>query len=137
MVYQPDKCFEHHMMLKTELENFKKEFDDLTKSCRDMHCFFFGGINQADGHISFVDKVNSLYEAQRNTQKFYNTFLSVFGGLIITGLVSLGIGIHTLSDTSTTLADVVEFTQNIRQEQIEIRLEMAKLKAKTENHETY
>ena len=136
MAEQPDKCFEHHMMLKKELENFKKEFDDLTKSCRDMHCFFFGGVNQLDGHISFVDKVNSLYESQQNTRRFYNTFLSIFGGLIVTGLVSLGIGIHTLSVTSTTLSDVIENTRKIRQEQIEIRLEVAELKAK-EKHETY
>lgn len=101
-----------------------------------MHCFFFGGISQSDGHISFVDKVNSLYEAQQNTRKFYNTFLSIFGGLIVTGLVSLGIGIHTLSVTSTTLSDVIANTQKIRQEQIEIKLEVAQLKAK-ENHETY
>ena len=137
MTVQPDKCFEHHMMLKAELENFKKEFDDLTQSCRDMHCFFFGGINQSDGHISFVDKVNSLYEAQKNTRKFYNTFLSIFGGLIVTGLISLGIGIHTLSATSTTLAGVIENTQKIRQEQIEIRLEVAELKAKAVQNETY
>ena len=136
MPEQPDKCFEHHMMLKAELENFKKEFDDLTKSCRDMHCFFFGGITQSDGHISFVDKVNGLYEAQQNTRKFYSTFLSIFGGLIVTGLVSLGIGIHTLSVTSSTLEDVMANTRQIRQEQLEIKLEVAQLKAK-ENHETY
>ena len=124
------------MMLKAELENFKKEFDDLTRSCRDMHCFFFGGITQSDGHISFVDKVNSLYDYQQNTRKFYNTFLSIFGGLIVTGLISLGIGIHTLSVTSSTLEDVMANTSQIRQEQMEIRLEVAQLKAKEKN-ETY
>ena len=38
MPEQPDKCFEHHMLLKRELEDFKKEFDALTKNCKDMHC---------------------------------------------------------------------------------------------------
>lgn len=137
MVEQPDKCYEHHLMLKSELENFKKEFDDLTRSCRDMHCFFFGGINQSDGHISFVDKVNSLYESQQNTRRFYNTFLSIFGGLLVTGLVSLGMGIHTLSVTSDTIADIMDKTQRISQEQMQIKLEVAALKAKAVQNETY
>ncbi len=137
MVEQPYKCYEHHLMLKSELESFKKEFDDLTRNCRDMHCFFFGGINQSDGHISFVDKVNSLYESQQNTRRFYNTFLSIFGGLLVTGLVSLGMGIHTLSVTSDTIADIMDKTQRISQEQMQIKLEVAALKAKAVQNETY
>ena len=61
MPEQPDKCFEHHMLLKRELEDFKKEFDALTKNCKDMHCFFFGGISQLEGHIYFVDKANTQF----------------------------------------------------------------------------
>ena len=36
MPEQPDKCREHHMLLKREIENFKKEFDDLIKNCKDI-----------------------------------------------------------------------------------------------------
>ena len=32
MAEQPDKCFEHHMMLKKELENFKKEIISLLEN---------------------------------------------------------------------------------------------------------
>ena len=130
MPEQQDKCFEHHMLLKRELEDFKKEFDDLTKSCRDMHCFFFGGINQADGHISFVDKVNSLYESQQNTRKFYNTFLSVFGCLIVTGLVSLGMACHSFQVTSDAVANLTKIMENTQSENMEIKVELAQLKAK-------
>lgn len=123
MPEQPDQCREHHMMLKQELDNFKKEIDDLTKNCRDMHCFFFGGINQLDGHISFVDKVNTLYENQKNSRNLLITFLSIFGVLFVTSLIGLGVQLHRLDATSKDLA---VFMQNQRN----IEIELAQLKAK-------
>ena len=123
MPEQPDQCREHHMMLKRELDEFKKEFDDLTKNCRDMHCFFFGGINQLDGHISFVDKVNTLYENQKNSRNLLFTFLGVFGVLFVTGLVSLGIQLHRIDVTSKDLAFFIENQHNIE-------IELAQLKTR-------
>ena len=123
MPEQPDQCREHHMMLKAELDNFKKEFNDLTKNCRDMHCFFFGGINQLDGHISFVDKVNTLYDNQQRNRNMLVTFLSIFGVLLVSGLVGLGVQLHRLDVTSQNLT---VFMENQRQ----IELDIAQLKAK-------
>lgn len=123
MPEQPDKCREHHLMLKAELESFKKEFDSLTKNCRDMHCFFFGGINQLDGHISFVDKVNTLYDNQQRNRNLLVTFLSIFGVMFISGLIGLGVQLHRLDTTSQNLT---VFMENQRQ----IELEIAQLKAK-------
>lgn len=123
MPEQPDKCREHHLMLKAELESFKKEFDSLTKNCRDMHCFFFGGINQLDGHISFVDKVNTLYDNQQRNRNLLVTFLSIFGVMFISGLIGLGVQLHRLDTTSQNLT---VFMENQRQ----IELDIAQLKAK-------
>lgn len=123
MPEQPDQCKEHHMMLKREIDDFKKEFDNLTKNCRDMHCFFFGGINQLDGHISFVDKVNTLYDNQQRNRNMLVTFLSIFGVLLVSGLVGLGVQLHRLDVTSQNLT---VFMENQRQ----IELDIAQLKAK-------
>lgn len=123
MPEQPDKCREHHLMLKAELESFKKEFDSLTKNCRDMHCFFFGGINQLDGHISFVDKVNTLYDNQQRNRNLLVTFLGIFGVMFISGLIGLGVQLHRLDTTSQNLT---VFMENQRQ----IELDIAQLKAK-------
>lgn len=123
MTEQSRECYEHHMMLKAELDNFKKEFNDLTKNCRDMHCFFFGGINQLDGHISFVDKVNTLYDNQQRNRNMLVTFLSIFGVLLVSGLVGLGVQLHRLDVTSQNLT---VFMENQRR----IELDIAQLKAK-------
>ena len=123
MTEQPDQCREHHLMLKAELDNLKKEFNDLTKNCRDMHCFFFGGINQLDGHISFVDKLNTLYDSQQRNRNMLVTFLSIFGVLLVSGLVGLGVQLHRLDVTSQNLT---VFMENQRQ----IELDIAQLKAK-------
>lgn len=123
MPEQPDKCHEHHMLLKRELETFKKQFDDLIENCEKMRCFFFGGLDQRDGHFSFVDKVNTMYENQKNSRAIIITFISVFGVLFITSLVGLGIQINKLDSTVNTLAGVVQKQQNIE-------VEIAKLNAK-------
>ena len=123
MPEQPDKCREHHMLLKREIENFKKEFDDLIKNCKDMHCFFFGGYNQSDGHISFVDKVNTLYENQRKARTFLYTFLSAFGVLIISGFVGLGIQLQKIDKTAQDL-------QYVMQKQAHLEISIAKIEEK-------
>lgn len=123
MPEQPDKCYEHHMLLKRELETFKKQFDDLIENCEKMRCFFFGGIDQKDGHFSFVDKVNTMYENQKNSRAIMIAFISIFGVLFITSLVGLGIQINKLDSTVNTLAGVVQRQQNIE-------VEIAKLNAK-------
>lgn len=123
MSEQPDLCREHHFMLKAELDSLKKEFDDLTKNCHDMHCFFFGGTNQLDGHISFVDKLNTLYDNQQHILNFLITFLSIFGVMLISGLIGLGVQLHRLDTTSQNLT---VFMENQRQ----IELDIAQLKAK-------
>ena len=128
MPEQPDKCFEHHMLLKRELEEFKEEFDALTKNCKDMHRFFFGGISQLDGHISFVDKVNTLYDNQKNNRNLLITFLSVFGVMLVTGLIGLGVQLHRIDVTSKDLATYIEYSRNIQ-------IELAELKAKVERNE--
>ena len=121
MPEQPDKCMEHHMILKQSLEDLRKEFDELTKSCKDMRCFFFGGISQHDGHLSFVDKVNVLYENQEKSRKLLLTFLSVFGVLFITSLVGLGAQIHQLNCVTKDLAAYAQSQRAIEIELAEIR----------------
>lgn len=135
MQEQSPECFEHHMLLKEKLENFKKEFDELVKNCSDTHEFFFGGINQADGHLSFVDKVNTIYEnqkamieSQKKNRDFLITLFCTFGVLFITSLVGVGIQIHTISQTSNDLLAVIQTQKEMQQEQTNIKLEIAKLK---------
>lgn len=103
MTEQPEKCTEHHLMLKEKIELFEKRFDNLIKNCQDMHCFLFGGITQADGHFSFVDKVNMLYDDQQTNRKLLVSFVSIFGVLFISGLVGLGIQLHKIDINSEQL----------------------------------
>ena len=123
MPEQPDKCHEHHLLLKKMLDEFKEEFDKWKDNCDKIQCFFFGGIDQKDGHFSFVDKVNMMYENQKNSRAIMITFISIFGVLFITSLVGLGIQINKLDSTVNTLAGVVQKQQNIE-------VEIAKLNAK-------
>lgn len=132
MPEQPDKCYEHHMLLKKELDAFKKQFDDLIENCEKMRCFFFGGIDQKDGHFSFVDKVNMMYDNQQKYQeeaeKFRDnmknamfTFIGIFGVLFITSLVGLGVQLKTIAETEKNLSNVSQ-----RQQIIQIDLEKVK-----------
>lgn len=125
MTDQPEKCTEHHLMLKTKIEQFEKRFDDLIRNCQDMHCFLFGGITQTDGHISFVDKVNTLYEEQKINRKLLVTFLSVFGVFFISGLIGLGVQLHKIDTNSEQLNTYLHQNQAL-----EIRV--ARLEAKGE-----
>lgn len=126
MPEQPDKCMEHHMILKKSLEDLRKEFDELTKSCKDMRCFLFGGISQHDGHLSFVDKVNVLYENQEKSRKLLITFLSVFGVLFITGLIGLGSQLHQLNAVTRDLATYAQGQRAIEIELAEIRTKISR-----------
>lgn len=123
MPEQPDECLKHHMMLKNALDNLTKEFNAMITDCKKMRCFLFGGIEQQDGHLSFVDKVNTMYENQKNSRALMIAFISIFGVLFITSLVGLGIQINKLDSTVNTLAGVVQKQQNIE-------VEIAKLNAK-------
>ena len=127
MPEQPDKCMEHHMILKKSLEELRKEFDELTKSCKDMRCFFFGGISQHDGHLSFVDKVNILYKNQKNSRKLLITFLSVFGVLFITSIYGLGKQIEQLNTVTRDLATYAQGQKAIEIELAEIRTKINRM----------
>ena len=133
---QSQECFNHHMLLKEKLENFQKEFNELAKNCSDTHAFFFGGIDQKDGHISFVDKVNTIcenqkamIENQKKNKNFIITLFSIFGTLFISSLVGVGVQIHTISQNSSDLITVMQTQKEIQQEQVNIKLELAQLKA--------
>ena len=123
MPEQPDECMKHHMMLKNALDKLTEEFNAMIADCKKMRCFLFGGTGQHDGHLSFVDKVNTMYENQKNSRAIMIAFISIFGVLFITSLVGLGIQINKLDSTVNTLAGVVQKQQNIE-------VEIAKLNAK-------
>lgn len=124
MPEQPNECMKHHMLLKSMLDEFKEEFDKWKNNCDKIQCFFFGGMHQAEkGELSFVDKVNTMYDNQRKSRQLLISFVSVFGVLFITSLVGLGVQINKLDSTVNTLAGVVEKQQNIE-------IEIAKINAR-------
>lgn len=124
MPEQPNECMKHHMLLKKMLDEFKEEFDKWKNNCDKIQCFFFGGMHQAEkGELSFVDKVNTMYDNQRKSRQLLISFVSVFGVLFITSLVGLGVQINKLDSTVNTLAGVVEKQQNIE-------IEIAKINAR-------
>ena len=100
----------------------------MIKNCVEMRCFFFGGINQTDGHISFVDKVNIMFQNQENNRKMLITFISVFSTLFISGLIGLGVQIHTISRTSEDLLNVINSQKTIQEQQHSQQLEIEKIK---------
>lgn len=124
MPEQPDECMKHHMLLKNMLDEFKEEFDKWKNNCDKIQCFFFGGMHQAEkGELSFVDKVNTMYDNQQKSRQLLISFVSIFGVLFITSLVGLGVQINKLDSTVNTLAGVVEKQQNIE-------VEIAKINAR-------
>ena len=124
MPEQPDDCHKHHMLLKGMLDEFKEEFDKWKDNCDKIQCFFFGGMHQAEkGELSFVDKVNTMYDNQQKSRALLISFISIFGVLFITFLVGLGVQINKLDSTVNTLAGVVEKQQNVE-------VEIAKLNAR-------
>lgn len=124
MPEQPNECMKHHMLLKKMLDEFKEEFGKWKNNCDKIQCFFFGGMHQAEkGELSFVDKVNTMYDNQRKSRQLLISFVSVFGVLFITSLVGLGVQINKLDSTVNTLAGVVEKQQNIE-------IEIAKINAR-------
>ena len=94
-----------------------------------MHCFFFGGISQLDGHISFVDKVNTLYENQKNNRNLLLSFFSIFGVMFVTGLVGLGFQLHKIDMVASNWDSAIQAQKNIE-------IEIAQLKAKVVKYET-
>lgn len=127
MIEQSDKCQEQHMLLKQMLLDFKEKFECWQTNCEKVQCFFFGGRHQAEmGELSFVDKVNLLYENQNKSRAFLVSFIGIFGTLIIGSFVGLGVQLNKIDNTVNTLARVVE-----KQQSIEIQI--AEIKAKLPN----
>lgn len=127
MTEQPDKCFEHHMLLKGVLEELKNDFQCWKSNCEKIQCFFFGGMQQAQkGELSFVDKVNLLYDNQTKSRAFLMSFIGIFGTLIIGSFVALGVQLNKIDNTVNTLARVVEKQQTIEVQIAEIKAKLPK-----------
>ena len=125
---QSDECFKQHEVLKKSFEELKGEFDNLIKNCVEMRCFFFGGTSQTDGHLSFVDKVNIMFQNQENNRKILISFIGIFTPLFVSGLVSLSIQIHTIRQTSEDLLNVINNQKNIQEQQHSQQIEIEKIK---------
>ena len=93
-----------------------------------MRCFFFGGTSQTDGHLSFVDKVNIMFQNQENNRKILISFIGIFTPLFVSGLVSLSIQIHTIRQTSEDLLNVINNQKNIQEQQHSQQIEIEKIK---------
>lgn len=131
MPEQPDKCHEHHMLLKKMLEEFKEEFKEefekWKNKCETIQCFFFGGMHQAEkGELSFVDKVNLLYENQNKSRSNIKWFIGGFGVLIISSFIGLGVELQKIDNTVNTLANVVEKQRSIEIEVAQIKAQINK-----------
>ena len=144
---QSQECLEQHTVLKNKfesmeksfeqkLEQMEKKFESFVCKCSDTHDFFFGGTKQKDGQLSFVDKVNIIYETQKamveakkKNKNFFITLLGIFGTLFLCALVDVGVQIHTSAQTSNDLITVMQTQKEIQQEQVNIKLELAQLKA--------
>ena len=131
---QSVECYEHHMLLKDKLENIEKEFKNLCKNCGDTHAFLFGGINQSDGHLSFVDKVNMIYEtqakmieAQAENRKFLQKCFFNFGLVVITAFIGFGIKIATIDYNSANLTAISEKVQVLTENDNKMSIQLAKL----------
>ncbi len=127
MPEQSEKCLQEHKVLKEMLEEFREEFDKWKDHCKKIQCFFFGGMHQAEkGEVSFIDKVNIMYENQNNSRSYLMWFIGVFGTLIIGAIFGLGIELNKIDNTVNTLATVVQKQQNIEIEIAEIKAKMLK-----------
>lgn len=133
---QSIECYEHHMLLKNKLENIEREFKNLCKNCGDTHAFLFGGINQSDGHLSFVDKVNMIYEtqakmieAQEKGRKFFENCFLTFCLFIIGGFVGLGVKIATIDYNSSNLNALSEKVQILAENDNKMSIQLARLES--------
>lgn len=133
---QSIECYEHHMLLKNKLENIEKEFKNLCKNCGDTHAFLFGGIDQKDGHLSFVDKVNLIYEtqtkmieAQEKGRKFFENCFLTFCLFTIGAFVSLGVKIATIDYNSSNLNALSEKVQTLAENDNKMSIQLARLES--------
>lgn len=122
MTEQSRECYEHHMLLKQALE-------DLQKRCNEMNCFFFGGVNQR-GELSFVDKVNTMYDMMNNNRTALRGFLVSSIIVLISWLVGLGYQMHSIQATSSMVKECVNEIQAIKDNQAEMDKRLILLEAK-------
>ena len=123
---QPEECRKHHKILKDAIINLENKVLEMLKEFEKMKDFLFGGLNQDDGHLSFVDKVNILYKNQKSTRTVAFFLVGTFGILFLNSIYGLGLQINKLDTTVNTLADVVRKQQNIE-------IEIAEIKARIDN----
>lgn len=69
MVEQSHECSEEHKALSNRLSEFEAKFNEMCKNCADTHSRLFGGLNQLDGQLSFIDKVTVIQEKQEEILK--------------------------------------------------------------------
>ncbi len=122
MTEQSRECYEHHMLLK-------KAIEDLQKRCNEMNCFFFGGVNQR-GELSFVDKVNTMYDMMNNNRTALRGFLASSIIVLISWLVGLGYQMHSIQATSDMVKECVNEIQAIKNNQAEMDKRLIILEAK-------
>ena len=122
MTEQSRECYEHYMLLK-------KAIEDLQKRCNEMNCFFFGGVNQR-GELSFVDKVNTMYDMMNNNRTALRGFLVSSIIVLISWLVGLGYQMHSIQATSSMVKECVNEIQAIKNNQAEMDKRLIILEAK-------
>ena len=134
MPEQPDKCHEHHIMLKNSIESMnatiekmEKQFEKFKGECQEMRCSIFGGEAQVkSGELSFVDKVNVLYNSHNNARITAITIICTFGVFFISSIYFVGGAITKLDSTVNTLTGVVQNQKNIEIELAQIKTKIDK-----------
>lgn len=94
---QSKECSEEHKALKQKIE-------EMCKNCADTHARLFGGINQLDGQLSFIDKVTVIQEKQEeilkqleenkrqqeNNRKFAQNCVVGLVVVVLSGFITIG-----------------------------------------------
>ena len=134
---QSEDCEKQHAFMYDKLKEIEKKFDALVTNCSETHAFLFGGVNQHDGHLSFVDKVNLIYEnqqkmieAQEKNRKFMQNCLFTFGVVVIGALVGLGTKIAAINYNADNLKVMTEKIQILSENDNKMAIQLAKLEAK-------
>ena len=106
---QSQECFEHHMLLKGTLDKINH--------------FLFGD-HEHGTEVSFVSKVNLMFDELKTIKQWLLSSVTV----ILGACVFMGQQLRQIDTNSKYLSDYIE-----RQQQIELK--MAQLEAKFESHE--
>ena len=119
---QAQECFEHHMMLKEDIEELKKYYNE-------MHCFFFGGIKQ-NGELSFVDKVNTMYKMMNDNRTALKGFIisSVF--VLVSWIFALGCQFTEIRHTISAVNECKNQIEQMKQTDFEINKRLIILESK-------